>query len=359
MNYPDEQTWWPAFEAEAEALYAEAGQTLSWAAFRWSARTAWDIGAGMEAEQSKAKHLAELRTALGLDPAPGPPGPFKPAPRFWKGNFCGVRIPGLPAVAGGANDPSLVLSFFYDRYNDADRGFIRTAWKNRGYTHVLLSWPDSRAYGQSPADFLATCQELIANDFYPCPMLCSKDHDPHDVYGIMQNVEPVLPLLIDVVPLICIGWELSLWLTPTQVQDLIDTIAPKFAPQTRVYVHFQEGYMAFQQPGQFIADFWKANIGLLEGVLAQKKLSQDNAQFRDWIGDCLTRMAGNFNMPADSGFGHPFDFVMLEISAQPQFNGGMSEAEGDTLGQFALNSPPASGPAGIVRVMGSGNGSQF
>jgi len=294
------------------------------------------------------------------NPSPPSPSPFKPAPRFYRGNMCGVRVPGLPAIAGGANDPSLVLSWLYDRYNPEDRKRIRGVWKTQNYLDVLLSWPDSRAYGQTPQQFRETIDELLAEDFFPCPMLCSKDHDPHDVYGVKQNIEPILPYLIDVVPRICIGWELSLWLTPTQVQELIDWLAPMFTPAgTRVYVHFQEGYMAFQQPGQFIADFWKANVGLLTGVLAQKKLSHDNAQFRDWIGDCLTRMAGNFNMPTDSGFGHPFDFVMLEISAQPQFNGGLSEAEGDTLGQFALNSPPASGPAGIVRVQGSGNGSQF
>jgi hypothetical protein len=64
--YPDEPTWWAAFEAEQEALYAQAGQTVNWSAFRWSSRTGYDIGAGMDKDQSKAKHLAELRHELGL-----------------------------------------------------------------------------------------------------------------------------------------------------------------------------------------------------------------------------------------------------------------------------------------------------
>lgn len=357
MNpYPDENGFWLDFEAEVSALYEQAGQTVNWAAFRWSARTAYDIAAGLLPEQSKQKHLAELREALGLNlpvPIPG----FTPAPRYWRSNMCGVRVPGLSAVQGGANDASLVLSWFYDRYNSSERLAIRDAWRARGYTHVLLSWPDSRVYGQSATDFQATCLELIADGFFPCPMLCSKDHDPHDTAGVMANLVSVLPLLVGVVPLVCIGWELSLWLSPTQVQELIDQIAPQFAPQTRVYVHFQEAYMAFQQPGHFIADFWKANVGKLEGVLAQRKLAHNQNQFRDWINDCLVRCAGQFNMPADCGFGHPVDFVMLEITAQPQFNGAMSEHDGDVWGQLAIDSPLASGPAGAVQVMGSGNGS--
>jgi len=358
MNpYPDEHGFWLEFEAEVAALYEQVGEPVNWAAFRWSARTAYDIAAGLLPEQSKQKHLAEIREAFGLN-SPVPIPGFTPAPRYWQGNMCGVRVPGLPAVAGGANDASLVLSWFIDRYSLEDRQRIYAAWKARGYTHVLLSWPDSRVYGRSAMDFQATCLELIAEGFYPCPMLCSKDHDPHNTAGVMANLSSVLPLLIGVVPLVCIGWELSLWLSPTEVQELIDQIAPQFTlAGTRVYVHFQEAYMAFQQPGQYIADFWKLNVGKLEGVLAQKKLSQDNTQFRDWIHDCLVRCAGGFNMPADSGFGHPFDFVMLEVSAQPQYNGGMSEHDGDALGQFVIDSPPVSGPAGTVSVQGSGNGS--
>src|SRR5712692_1798938 len=96
------------------------------------------------------------------------------------------------------------------------------------YPDVLLSWPNNRAFGRTPAQFLATCHELIADGFYPCPMLCSKDFDPADVPAILAALEPVLPLLIGVVPRVCIGWELSLWLSPTQVQNLIDRLAPMF-----------------------------------------------------------------------------------------------------------------------------------
>ena len=289
--------------------------------------------------------------------------PFQPAPRFWKGNMCGVRVPGLPPVPGGAADASLVLSWFYDRYAPGDRARIRATWKARGLTHVLLSWPDSRVVGRTPQQFLATCTELLADGFFPCPMFCSKDHDPPDVAAIQASTSSVLPHLVGVIPLACVGWELSLWLNPTEVQTLIDWLAPKLTPSgCRVYVHFQQGYMSFQQPGLFVADFWKLQVGKLTGVLRQKVLAHDRNAYRfdsGGIVDVLQRMAGNFNMPADSGFGHPFDDVELEITATHQFNGTMSEAEGDDWGQWAIDTPAQSGPAGKVSVMGSGNGARF
>lgn len=288
--------------------------------------------------------------------------PFQPAPRRWKGNMCGVRVAGLPPVDGGAADPSLVLSWFYDRYSPADRTQIRTAWGIKGYTHVLLSWPDSRAVGATPQSFLATCRELLAAGFFPCVFLTSKLYDPADTAGIMANVQPVLDVLIGVVPLFCVGWELSLWLSPTVVQQVTDLIAPQVTPSgARLYVHFQEGYSSFQQPGGTFADFWNLNIGKLTGVLHQKVLSQTPDQYRYDSGgltDVLVRFAGQFNCSPDSGFGHPFDLVALEITAQPQFNGQCTEAQGDELGTWAIGTPAIDGPLGPVSVMGSGNGEQ-
>ena len=68
---------------------------------------------------------------------------FVPAPRTYAGNMCGIRVPGLPPVSGGAGRSSLVLSWFLDRYGATDQARILAAWRSR-YPDVLLSWPDSR-----------------------------------------------------------------------------------------------------------------------------------------------------------------------------------------------------------------------
>jgi hypothetical protein len=66
QRYPDEATWWTTTLGEIGGLYEQKGEGFNLGMFKWSARIAYDIGAGMEKERSKAKHLAELRQALGL-----------------------------------------------------------------------------------------------------------------------------------------------------------------------------------------------------------------------------------------------------------------------------------------------------
>ena len=196
------------------ADYAEAGQSPNPGMGVWFFRTAYDAVAGLPIDVSIAKHRREWRQVLGLQPVTSPIAPI--APREYSGNLCGVRVPGLPRVPGGAADASLVLSWFYDRYSTSDRAAIRSAWATKGQFDVILSWPDSRVVvGQSPSGFVAICRELIRDGFRPCVMLLSKDFDPHhDVAGCLRNVEAILPLLLEprVASRICIGWELSLWL---------------------------------------------------------------------------------------------------------------------------------------------------
>jgi hypothetical protein len=287
--------------------------------------------------------------------------PFTPAPRVWVANMCGIRIAGLPVVAGGGWDPTLFLSWFYHLYDAPTRAVIRAAMRAKGYTHWLLSWPDAQDAGVTPQGFLALCRELISAGFFPCPMLSAKPTSSARIMTIEQtlaNILLVLPLLIGTIPLASIGWELSLWMSPSDLQFLIDQIAPMLTSSgCRLYVHLQEGYPSFQQAGGTVADFWWPQQGKLTGILLQRKLTQDKPAFRDWINDCLLRFCGGFNMPDDSGFGHPFDPVMLEITASNQFNDGMSEAEGDTWGTWAMDSPARTGPHGAaVGIMGSGNG---
>lgn len=287
--------------------------------------------------------------------------PFTPAPRVWTGNMCGLRIPGLPPVPGGAADPSLFLSWFYDRYQKSTRdGLLRPAMQGR-YPDVLLSWPDHQAIGGTAASFRAICLELVTAGFRPAVMLSAKPTSSADIRTVpetLANIMLALPSLVGLVPRFCIGWELSLWLSPSDVQFLIDHCTPVWLKQagTLGYVHFEQGYFSFPQPGHDNASFWRLQVGKLHGVLYQRRLSDDKPLYQAHLADCTTRCAGNFGMPRDSGFGHPFDVVALEITAMPQFNGQMSESDGDSWGRTAIATPPQSGPAGTVSVMGSGNG---
>lgn len=353
------------FIADCDAAYSQAGQAWNSQAGVWVARMQFDA-VSMGYTQARSKHLAALNTALGVTPVepptptPIPPGQFVQAPRDWNGQMGGVHVPTLPSIYWGPPDPSLVLSWLYDRYEPQHRADIRAAWKARGYKNVVLSWPDARAFDPSPERFRDMVVELLNDGFYPLVMWCSKDFDPPDVNAILAGIEPALALLIGILPLACIGWELSLWLSPTQVQELTDALAPRFvAYGCRVYVHFQQGYSSFQQPNKFFADYWKLQVGLLEGVLHQRILGTTAEEYRGASGglqDVLERFAGNFFCPADSGFGHPFDLIAWEVTCANQFEGSVSESQGDTWGTWALRTPRSTGPAGAIGVMGTGNG---
>jgi hypothetical protein len=200
----------------------------------------------------------------------------------------------------------------------------------------------------------------VNDGFMPTVFLLSKDYDPHnDVPGCLANVKPVLDAIVSprLCSRICIGWELSLWLSPTDVQQLTDAIVPTcLANGIKTYVHFQEGYASFQQEGQTFAAYWNANVGKLTGILHQKDLNWGVEEYQSRLNDVLLRFAGQFFCSPDSGFGHPFDLIAWEISAQPQYLGQMTEPQGDALGRVALGAPIAQGPFGAVSVMGSGNG---
>lgn len=289
--------------------------------------------------------------------------PFRTMPLFWKANMCGIRIPGLPPVPGGAADPELFLSWFYHLYDAGWRAIIRAAMKARGLTHWLTSWPDAQDAGVSPDEFAALNRELIVAGFFPCPFLSAKPTNSSNVRSVpetLANIQAVLPALFAAkVPGLCLGWELSLWLTPQDVQWLTDQLyIPILQTQARFYVHFQEGYPSYQPDGGTVADYWRVNVGKLTGLLYQKKLDQNDAQFLDSISDNLQRFCGGFNMPSHSGVQDgPFTWTALELDAQWQFNGRDSEAEGNRLGQLAINAPHCFGPDGTEAfVNGAGNG---
>lgn len=296
------------------------------------------------------------------------------APREYVGNMCGIRVPDLPLIPG-CTDASLVMTWllpFYVRYDEAngtncvDR--IIAAYRLK-YIDFLLDWAFARSYEFTPAEFVSMCVRLSNHGCRPVPMLCSKDFDPHnDVPGILANIRPLVQPMIDsgVVSRVGYGFELNAWLTvdasQNQVQDLIDAISPLLNPSgIRCYIHFLPRTFSWQQPDAAptrtrpAAWFWNLQVGKAAGLFAQTDETADMPETRDWVNDCLERCAGNDGMPTELIDGHGVDFIGLEITASRQF-AGMSEADGDAYGRYVLETPPRTGPAGIARVMGSGNG---
>lgn len=65
--YPDEQTFWRAYEVAVVNAYKAVGREIDSQTFRWFARCCYDIVAGrMTPEDAAVKHLAELKKELGV-----------------------------------------------------------------------------------------------------------------------------------------------------------------------------------------------------------------------------------------------------------------------------------------------------
>lgn len=290
--------------------------------------------------------------------------PAAPNIRWWRGDMCGINLPGLPAVAGGAADPNLVLTWFIDRYSPVDQAAIIAEYKARGYTHWLLSWPDSRvgggvgSPGQSVAQFVATAQMIKANGLYPATFLFSKDFDGSDPNPAL--VDPVIAGLQagGVADIMSVGWELDLFNTPgPPIQAMIDHIAALVVPATNLYVHFSAGIVAWQADGDLGSVFWNANVNKLTGILHQKPISWDCGMYQARLADLLVRFgAGAAGWPSASGFGHPFDTVACEYSAVARFAGSMSEGDAMIVGNQAICSPGQDSGPPPTPVMGFNNG---
>jgi hypothetical protein len=279
--------------------------------------------------------------------------------------MCGVRVKGAPAVRGGAADSSLILSWFYSRYPADWREQIRAIWHDRGLVDVLVSWPDDQIFGLTPDQHVAMCLELAADGFRPNDFLSAKPQSSdqiRDGQATLDNIMLVLPKLIEAraISRACLAWEACLWLSPADVALLRDTLCPLLvAAGVKVYFHGGPGKSSWQFNGQNFADFWNASVGKYTGLYHEKIIDQTPEEYRGesgGINDVLIRFAGNFGVSVDSGFGHPFDFIALEITAQTQFDGSTTETEGDEYGTWAITTPPQGGPAGLVGVLGSGNG---
>lgn len=286
--------------------------------------------------------------------------PYIPVPREYVGNMCGIRVDDLPAIPGGSSDTRLVVPWLVFLYPYDKRQEIYASYRNR-YKDFLTSWPDFQNNGGDAKGFLAHNIEVINAGLRPAVMLSAKPINSASIMTTEEtiaNIMLVLPMLLGVVGRFCQGFELNSWESPEGCQAITDALYEQIKnANAKFYVHFTQGYFSYQPNGQQSGAYWYANVNKLTGIFHQRDLSWTMSETQARITDCLNRYAGQDNCPSDSGDGTPFDFIDLEITAQLQFNDQMDEITGDSWGSNSLSTPGTMGPLGLVKVMGSGNGS--
>jgi hypothetical protein len=243
--------------------------------------------------------------------------------RAFKGNFCGIRIDGLPY---GPNNVLFTPAYFI--YSEGDRQKCREAYKTRGYTHFPVSLFSGSVY----------------HDFYPDPDVSRVNEflqelwddglipvcfDHGDDFSVNSGVDPKLVRVV--VP----QWEMN---GPCNndtalINKTILETKSRF-PQALLYVHFTSGHAAGGEPE---SDWWVwAKSQGVRGLLYQDGNWNDPQAMWDRCVDFLIRFGSGYH-----GWPTDVDFVMFENCAYPAFWSGWTEAQTDDLQHFLKSKSPA------------------
>lgn len=264
-------------------------------------------------------------------------------------NAWGVTVPDLPVVTGGADGPAKdrLLSWFLDRYSVADQERSLDIYARRGYTHFTLSWPDSRAVGQSISDYVQTAKLVQSYGLWVDHHLFSKDFDEGNPDP--ASVYPVIDALRSAGAIDCatVGWELNAFNTPEYIQTLIDGVCSR-AAGIPTYLHFLPHYASWQANTEKPADFWIRQQGKIQGLKYQCVPDWSVGMMQARINDVLVRLiqGGVWGLP------QTFDVIAWETIATLQFNNQADEDRGDLVGYETLCSP------GPMALCGFGNGAR-
>jgi hypothetical protein len=126
----------------------------------------------------------------------------------------------------------------------------------------------------------------------------------------------------------------------------------------QIRLHFFPHYISWQANDETPTDFWRANVGKVDGVLYQCDPAWTAGMMAARATDCLDRLApGGIWGLDDSGRGHPLDFTVWETIATQQFNnsydgdGRLADEDIGNLKGYECTCAP-----GLMLVAGYGNG---
>lgn len=287
--------------------------------------------------------------------------------RFWRCDFGGVTLPGLPWVEGmeGRNFDR-VLTGFFGRYSAEWQDRIIAQHVRNGYTH-FLRWTQDDLLGPaqvSPDAYVDQCKRIKDGGVpYIAHSFLSKTYITLPDLNYMRNMfGPVIDALLkaDMLDICIVGFELTLITNGSTNQfDLIDyfTVERGLNEGNGIpaYTHEISGY-TWPGPVGGVPDrahWWNAQRGKLTGLLYQCTPNMPLRETQDRIRD-TTDNAGQGFVGRDSGFGHDFDLVALETRLARAFgdNADLNEEDLNTVGWLTLCTP------GALPVMGFGCGAR-
>jgi hypothetical protein len=301
--------------------------------------------------------------------------PVGPDRLFYRGQFCGLRLPGAPAVVGGPADPALMMACLLDRYPRAWQDAFLQHYAACGYTHLQRSIGHALPFGAWGGVTLDAFLELTGRAqaaglfadqwFLGGEALMTRDGDA-------AYWQPILDPLIDAmlaahaIDTACVGWQLDAYnaIGPpirSIIQYCADKVGPHDIPLGTHWMNEAGGWWDAHEPGYGGSDarfvWWQSMRNQVLWFHHQGDTTMartDPKLYQDKLKDTLDPF-GDGRMGTSGLFGdRPFGVTVFECSAQDQFNGVTSEDEGDLVGYLICC---ATGTHG-AHVSGYGNGAR-
>lgn len=308
--------------------------------------------------------------------------PDAPDILFYRGNFCGIRLPGvalLPGMAGftepgwrenavgGKNPPWMAVDVPRLWLRDpADAAAYLTAYVARGYTHMQCTVGHAVEIGMTIEQYVAYCGVVQSYGLWVDQWFLGFGLNARDKGA--DYWRPMLDPWIDallangVIDCACVGWQLDQFNTGTPrlidgrmqspIQSIIDYVADKVGPHDiPLGTHWVNEAGAWNDPFDRF-QWWKDQRNKLTWFHHQGDVDISVPEYQAKLVDTLDPF-GNGRMGRSGLFGdRPFGLVIYECSAQKQFNLQCSEEEGDQRGYLLCCTRAA------AIVSGYGNGAR-
>jgi hypothetical protein len=305
--------------------------------------------------------------------------PVGPSRDFYRGDFCGVRVPGIPLLpemsgftvdgwrdnrVGGLNPPIMALDI--PRYWKVSRDLVienLNAHAIRGYTHLQCSAGHALEQGLSIDDYVEYSKLVQAIvGFADHWFLGGGPWSARDKNGNWTEARdrdraywaPILNPWIDAllanqaIDCACVGWQLDGGNKENEpIQSIIDYFADRLRPHDiPIGTHWLNEAGAWNFPMDRFK-WWQSQRGKLRWFHHQGDVNMDIPLYQAKLVDTLQPFGdGRMGAPGE------FALVIYECSAQAQFDLQMSEDVGNQRG-FLLCCTAASSHVG-----GYGNGAR-
>lgn len=265
--------------------------------------------------------------------------PDRPDRRWHRGNFCGVRVPGL-TEGGNDKDPSLMFTWDWPRFSPSQRTLaIQYYARVCGYTHAVLSRPQCLNQGLQLDDLRRTCDESKAAGQFNCVAAVSDGFT-------FENAIPWLEALhadgtLDVV---CFAWQADKWYEPAAiVQGILENAAWSHPLGLLTTIHWGGGYGGWAESCACWSPETEAQWGIHDRFTFQRRLLSD---LDGHYGQCNTEAdidaVQSWLYKAFVAMPEPMFLVCAEDDAQAEYNQPHQRLErwGDLKGRLAVSASP-------------------